>query len=351
MKLSEIVSEINVRDTKPFFELTKKWIGYVTSKKKSSEISEDDWKEIFGRKSPAAGIDWGEMLDRAKTQKGEIETNEKRSFKNNWDSAIRPAIADAIRTNNTSEKLSKIKHLRNNIQKIIKEGGGRERATAINRMLTTFFPDYFVTIPQPAKLVEFIRILQKSVENGNSIREADNWVDNSYQVKKFFDKEFNNDKNMAACAWRFYYYLRDNTPQQPKPETKPSPTPIPESPTPKPEKGVGYCYIITNPAFQKNYLKIGYTDSLERRLNDLYNTSVPARFEVYAALKTAKYKEAEILMHSKFEDERVGSDREFFLLLKDDALNYLKVVAKILGGELIIFGKDGKPKNTITFKS
>ena len=350
MKLSDILSEINIRDTKPFFEFTEKWIGYVTSKRKSSDISENDWKEMFGRRNPAAGVDWGEMLDVAKTPKGEIETNEKRSFINNWDSAIRPAIEDALNTNETSEKLTKIKHLRNNIQKIIRDGGGRERTTAINRMLTTFFPDYFVTIPQPAKLVEFIRILQKSFDNGNSIIEADNWVDNSYRVRKYFENEFNNDKTLVDTAWGFYDYLKEGSPKLPKPETNPSPTPIPESPTPKPEKGVGYCYIITNPAFSRNYLKIGFTDSLERRLNDLYNTSVPARFEAYAALKTTKYKEAEILMHSKFEEERVGSDREFFLMLRETALEYLKVVAKILGGELIIFGKDGKPKNIITFK-
>ena len=114
-------------------------------------------------------------------------------------------------------------------------------------------------------------------------------------------------------------------------------------------KGEGYCYIITNPAFTKNYIKIGYTDSLERRLNDLFNTSVPERFEVYAALKSFKYKEAEELMHKAFEERRVSPDREFFLMLKETALDYLKVIAKGLGGELLIYGKDGKPKNTFKY--
>ena len=350
MRLSDILSEINIRDSKDFFVFTEKWIGYVTSKKKSSDISENDWKEMFGRRNPAAGIDWGEMQDVAKTPKGVLETNEQKSFKNNWDSAIRPAIEDAINTNEISEKLSKIKHLRNNIQNIIKDGGGRERATAINRMLTTFFPNLFVTIPQPAKLVEFIHILQKSVENGNSIKETDNWVDNSYQVRKFLEKEFNNEKKIVDSAWRFYDYLKADNPKQPKPVAKMAGSTYTQAtPTPKPEKGVGYCYIITNPAFQKNYLKIGYTDNLERRLNDLYNTSVPARFEVYAALKTTKYKEAEELMHKTFEGERIGSDREFFLMLRETALDFLRVVAKGLGGELIVFGKDGKPKNITNY--
>ena len=115
------------------------------------------------------------------------------------------------------------------------------------------------------------------------------------------------------------------------------------------EKGMGYCYIITNPAFLKNYVKIGYTDSLERRLNDLYNTSIPVRFEVYAALKTTKYKEAEELMHKAFEEQRISPDREYFLMLKENALDYLKVIAKGLGGELLIFGKDGKPKSPMKY--
>lgn len=112
---------------------------------------------------------------------------------------------------------------------------------------------------------------------------------------------------------------------------------------------IGYCYIITNPAFKSNLLKIGYTDSLERRLNDLYTTSVPKRFEVYAALKTTKYKEAEELMHKAFDDARISPDREFFQLLRDDALEYLKSIAKALGGELILYDKNGNQKKPIKY--
>jgi len=112
---------------------------------------------------------------------------------------------------------------------------------------------------------------------------------------------------------------------------------------------IGFCYIITNPSFKSNLLKIGYTDSLERRLNDLYTTSVPKRFEVFAALKTSKYKEAEELMHKAFDDARISPDREFFQLLRDDALEYLKSIAKALGGELILFDKNGNPKKPIKY--
>ena len=214
MNISEIVSKIDIRDSKTFFDFTKKWIEYVTSKKKSADISEKDWSEIFGRKNPVAGIDWGELLDEAKTIKGIKVTNERKSFKNRWDSDIRPSIEAAINIKDTSEKIQKIKDLNQLIQNIIKDGGGRDRTTAINRMLTTFFPDFFVTIPQPDKLLEFVDILQKEIANGSTITKADNWIDNSYQVKRFLDKELGDD-NLTASAWRFYDYLKEDKPKEP----------------------------------------------------------------------------------------------------------------------------------------
>ena len=66
------------------------------------------------------------------------------------------------------------------------------------------------------------------------------------------------------------------------------------NPTTKEKKSEeGYVYILTNPAFKTFYIKIGFTTNLKSRLNDLYNTSVPLRFKVYALLKTPKYKLAE----------------------------------------------------------
>lgn len=218
MNISEIVSKIDLRDSKPFFDFTKKWIGYVTSKKRSVEISDNDWSELFGRRNPVAGIDWGEMTEVASfaTKKGKItkNTNEQSSFKGKWDTDIRPAIEAAINIKDASEKLQKIKDLNQLIQDIITDGGGRDRTTAINRILTTFFPDLFVTIPQPERLLEFIVILQKEIANGSTITKADNWIDNSYQVKRFLDKELGDD-NLTASAWRFYDYLKEDKPKEP----------------------------------------------------------------------------------------------------------------------------------------
>lgn len=209
MKISDIISKIEVNDSRKFFEYSKKWIGYATSKKKAIDISDVEWSTFFGRNNPAAGVDWGELLDEANTQNGKRITNEKKSFKDNWDSSIRPSIEDAINTKNESEKLQKIRAINKHIHSIIINGGGRDRTTAINRMLTIFFPECFVTIPNPKKLSEFIDILTQRIENGKTINKADNWIDNSHEVRIFFDRELGDD-DLTDSAWRFYDYLKGN---------------------------------------------------------------------------------------------------------------------------------------------
>lgn len=211
MNISEIVNKINLGDSSHFYNFTEKWIGYVTSKKRSAEISPNDWSELFGRSNPVAGIDWGEMTEEASfnTKNGKVtkKTNEQSSFKEKWDTDIRPAIEAAINIEDSSEKLQKIKELSQLIQKVITDGGGRDRTTAINRMLTTFFPSYFVTIPSNENLIKFIDLLHQKIANGTNVIKADNWIDNSYQVKEFLDQELGDD-NLTASAWRFYDYLK-----------------------------------------------------------------------------------------------------------------------------------------------
>lgn len=91
----------------------------------------------------------------------------------------------------------------------IKNGGGRDRSVAINRILITFFPDYFVRIPNYKDLKTFIDLLNKHIDNGDSIVRTDNWIDDCYQVKKFFDNQLNND-HKTASAWWFYQYIKEN---------------------------------------------------------------------------------------------------------------------------------------------
>lgn len=211
MKLTDIIDKIDINNPQEFYDFTNKWINFVTSKKQSSDISDDDWQHFFTHSNPVAGIDRGEMLDKAMipTKEGKEEkiTNERNSFRNKWDSDIRPKIEDIINTKNESEKITKAKELSQLILQIIKDGGGRKMQVAINRILATFFPDLFVSIPNHKDLIKFIEKLNKVVDDGTEIIKSDNWIDNSYQVKRFLDKELDND-NLTASAWRFYDYLK-----------------------------------------------------------------------------------------------------------------------------------------------
>lgn len=210
MKISEIVDKFDLRDSKPFFDFTKKWIGYVTTKKTSAQITTEEWSELFGRRNPVAGIDRGELLDEVKISNGQMrQTNEKKSIISNWDSSIRPFIETTIGITDPSSKIAKIKDLEKLLHRTIKNGGGRNMVIAINRILATFFPDYFVRIPNYEDLKTFIDLLNKHIDNGDSIVRSDNWIDDCYQVKKFFDNELNNDHNTAS-AWWFYQYIKEN---------------------------------------------------------------------------------------------------------------------------------------------
>lgn len=98
-------------------------------------------------------------------------------------------------------------------------------------------------------------------------------------------------------------------------------------------KEPGYVYILTNPSFREDWVKIGKTTNMEERLRTLYNTSLPLPFEVFATLKTAKYNEAEKLVHryiERFTNLRIEKKREFFNVKPEDALEIFKDVALLL---------------------
>ncbi len=111
----------------------------------------------------------------------------------------------------------------------------------------------------------------------------------------------------------------------------------------------GVVYILTNPAFKTFYIKIGFTTNIDDRLRELYNTSVPLRFNVYALLKTRKYRQAEKMLHSAFKSSRIGDDREFFMLKPEEALEQMKVVAEGLEAIVIQYDDKGKEKKIFDF--
>ena len=54
----------------------------------------------------------------------------------------------------------------------------------------------------------------------------------------------------------------------------------------------GYVYILTNPSFKEDWVKIGKSSRpVDVRSKELDNTAVPLPFEIFATLKTRKYSE------------------------------------------------------------
>ena len=61
---------------------------------------------------------------------------------------------------------------------------------------------------------------------------------------------------------------------------------------------MGYVYILTNPSFREDWVKIGKTRRpVNVRSAELDNTAVPLPFEVYATIKTEQYEKVERLIH------------------------------------------------------
>ncbi len=99
-------------------------------------------------------------------------------------------------------------------------------------------------------------------------------------------------------------------------------------------KEAGYVYILTNPSFKEDWVKIGKSSRpVDIRSKELDNTAVPLPFEIYATLKTVKYSEAEKLIHhyiERFTKLRIRDNREFFNVSPENALAIFKDVSLLL---------------------
>jgi len=100
------------------------------------------------------------------------------------------------------------------------------------------------------------------------------------------------------------------------------------------ENNKGYVYILTNPSFREDWVKIGNSSrEVDVRSQELDNTAVPLPFEIFATLKTSKYKKVERNLHEIFTDladARIRKGREFFNITPEKALNYLKGQAELV---------------------
>lgn len=89
----------------------------------------------------------------------------------------------------------------------------------------------------------------------------------------------------------------------------------------------GYVYILINPSFKDNWVKIGKTYNIDQRLSQLDNTSTPLPFVPYAWLKTKWYNEIESKLHKNLDlltNFRIRQNREFFNIAPELALSLLK---------------------------
>ena len=104
-------------------------------------------------------------------------------------------------------------------------------------------------------------------------------------------------------------------------------------------KEPGYVYILTNPSFKEDWVKIGKSSRpVDVRSKELDNTAVPLPFEIFATLKTVKYTEAEKLIHryiERFTNLRIRDNREFFNVKPEEALDIFRDVAQMLDDAVI----------------
>ena len=113
------------------------------------------------------------------------------------------------------------------------------------------------------------------------------------------------------------------------------------------ENETGYVYILTNPSFREDWVKIGKSSRpVNVRSKELDNTAVPLPFEIYATLKTTKYAKVEKQIHKQIDrltDLRIRQNREFFNIAPSVALDIMRDIADLLDDSELCIYVEGKP--------
>ena len=109
----------------------------------------------------------------------------------------------------------------------------------------------------------------------------------------------------------------------------------------------GYVYILTNPSFREDWVKIGKSARpVDIRSKELDNTAVPLPFEIYATIQTVKYNDGEKHVHKTIDrltDLRIRQNREFFNVPPQIALDIFYDIAKMIDDAVVTVYKDNKP--------
>lgn len=112
-------------------------------------------------------------------------------------------------------------------------------------------------------------------------------------------------------------------------------------------KEPGYVYILTNPSFREDWVKIGKSSRpVDVRSKELDNTAAPLPFEIFATIKTAKYNEVEKLVHNIIDNLtnfRIRQNREFFNVAPQKALEILKEIALTIDDAVVTEYDNNQP--------
>lgn len=109
----------------------------------------------------------------------------------------------------------------------------------------------------------------------------------------------------------------------------------------------GYVYILVNPAFREDWVKIGKSSRpVDVRSKELDNTAVPLPFEIFATMQTSKYNEVEKLVHKTIDrltDLRIRQNREFFNVAPLIALDIFRDIAQTIDDAEVTLYENNQP--------
>ncbi len=112
-------------------------------------------------------------------------------------------------------------------------------------------------------------------------------------------------------------------------------------------KEPGFVYILTNPSFREDWVKIGKSSRpVNVRSKELDNTAVPLPFGIFATLQTVKYDKVEKLVHKTIDrltDLRIRQNREFFNVAPQIALDIFRDIAQTIDDAIVTEYEDNKP--------
>lgn len=112
-------------------------------------------------------------------------------------------------------------------------------------------------------------------------------------------------------------------------------------------KDTGFVYILTNPSFREDWVKIGKSmRPVDVRSKELDNTAVPLPFEIFATIQTEKFNEVERLVHKTIDrltDLRIRQNREFFNVAPQVALDIFKDIAQAIDDAIITEYENNQP--------